>query len=283
MDRSYVEAAGVRAHVKTWGRSDPQAPAALMIHGASCDLAMFEPTLAPLLSDRFRLAAYDRPGFGFTPQRPADAHTLGVQADVAAGVIDGLGLQRPLVIAHSYGTAVALRLAMDHPDKVSGLLLIAPIAYGWEGGVAWHYHWSSAPLVGPVFNRVVARPFVRKAAWAGLLNSFAPETPPEGYFEQTGVVRAVRPATLAANAADLVAIKRELIDQSVRYPSIGVRVGMLAGELDRVVSNRIHARALTRVLAESRLEVIKDAGHLPHVRNGDVLTDLAEWVLDRKA
>jgi len=66
---------------------------------------------------------------GYTSDRPPGSDTLELQAKVAVGVIEQLGLKKPIVVAHSYGGAVALRLALDRPDLVGGLVLIAPVAY----------------------------------------------------------------------------------------------------------------------------------------------------------
>ena len=65
----FVQAANVRTHVETWGAGPP----VLLIHGASSDMAVFAPTVIPLLKGSYQLTAYDRPGMGLTAQRPANA------------------------------------------------------------------------------------------------------------------------------------------------------------------------------------------------------------------
>src|SRR5215468_392430 len=95
----FVQAEGVEVHVSRRGAGRD----VLLIHGASSDMGVFEPTIFPLLEKRFRVTAYDRPGMGETGGRPPKAETLMVQARVAAGVIDVLELRRPIVVGHSYG------------------------------------------------------------------------------------------------------------------------------------------------------------------------------------
>src|SRR5688572_1215468 len=97
----FVDAGGVRTHVAAWGAGDP----VLLIHGASSDMGVWTPTVIPRLSNRFCIAAYDRPGMGFTEQRPPHAETLAAQAKVAAGVIEQLKLEKPVVVGHSWGGA----------------------------------------------------------------------------------------------------------------------------------------------------------------------------------
>lgn len=274
----FIEAEGVKVHVETWGEGEP----VLLIHGASSDMDVFQPSVIPTLKGRYLLAAYDRPGMGFTAQRPPRSDTLAVQAKVAADVIEGLHLKAPvIVVAHSWGGAVALRLALDRPDLVRGLVLIAPVAYDWPGGVSWYLYWSANPVVGPLFNNVLAPPFTAGAARQGMVAAFAPATPPPGYFETAQVIRAVAPGALRANGLDLLAAKREVNAQEGRYSEIKAPVAIFVGEGDSVVSPSIHAEQLARNLPDARLVVLKGAGHLPHEAEPQTLAALVDWVRER--
>lgn len=278
---NFVDSGGVRVHAETWGAADK--PPVLLIHGASSDMAVFAPTVIPLLQADYHLAAYDRPGMGFTADRPREAHTLKVQANVAAGVIDALKLQKPIVVAHSYGGAVALRLALDHPDKISALVLIAPVAYTWPGGVSWHVGWSTNPLLGGFFNHVATRPFVDSAMRSGMAAAFAPSLAPEGYFEKAAVARAGRPEAMKASASDVAALKREIIAQQAHYPELKMPIGILTGVGDTVVSPTLHSLALSDTLkATSRLYLLQGVGHLPHEAAPEKLRELIDWVREKK-
>jgi pimeloyl-ACP methyl ester carboxylesterase len=270
----HIQARGVRTHIAQWGAGDD----VLLIHGASSDLGVFLPTVVPLLSPHMKLTAYDRPGMGLTVERPRDAERLEVQANIAAGVIDALDLKRPVIIAHSYGGAVALRLALDHGDRIGGLVLIAPVAYSWPGGVSWHLHWSVNPLVGGLFNHVLTRPFVKAAARSGTIAAFAPSKMPEGYFESAGVLRAVRPAAMYANGRDVTRLNGEVIAQQDRYPALSMPVAILVGDGDTVVNPGIHSLRLAQTLPNARIEVLGGVGHLPHEASPDALLKLVDWV-----
>lgn len=271
---TYVEASGVTTRVAEWGSG----PSILVIHGASSTLSVFEPTVAPLLSGSYRLVGYDRPGMGLTKDRPEDADTLEVQANVAAGVIDAMDMRKPIVIGHSFGGAVALRLALDHPEKVSGLVLIGAPAYDWPGGVAWHYHVAAAPVIGPLFTHVLARPFVTGAVKSGVRNSFDPQEAPEGYATAIQSELAARAGPLQANGKDVRALKQELIAQSPRYQDIGMPVGIMVGDSDNVVSPELHSKRLAETIANTRLEVLEGVGHAPHEIAPQTLKSLVDWV-----
>ncbi|MEL7232282.1 MAG: alpha/beta fold hydrolase, partial [Pseudomonadota bacterium] len=114
---------GADVHVM---RAGDEGPVVLMIHGASANAYEFTYTLAPRLSDSHRVLMADRPGHGYS-ERPDDAETLGVQAAQMAGVLEALSPgKQAVIVGHSFGGAVALRLALDHPEKVKGLVLLAP-------------------------------------------------------------------------------------------------------------------------------------------------------------
>ncbi|MBU6318813.1 MAG: alpha/beta hydrolase [Alphaproteobacteria bacterium] len=270
----FVEVEGTKVHVDQEG----DGPDLFLIHGASSDMAVFRPSVAPRLARRYRLSAYDRPGLGRTASRPARAHTLEVQARVAAGVIEALELRRPLVLAHSWGGAIALRLALDRPDLTAGLILVAPVAYEWPGGVSWHLYWSGHPLVGPLFNHVIARPFLSSAIRAGVAGTFHPLSPPDTYVETARVMRAARPGAMAANGRDLLAAKAEIRAQQGRYPEIQRPVAVLSGDRDTVVRTSIHTSQLSKSLRLVRAEVLEGVGHVPHEAAPDRLEALVDWV-----
>ena len=277
---TFVEAAGISTHVEMWGPISG-APL-LLIHGAFSHIGTWEPTIVPMLKNEFLLAAYDRPGMGFTRDRPAGSDTLAKQAAAAAGVIEQLGLRKPVVLAHSWGGAVALRLALDRPDLISGFVLIAPVAYAWPGGVDWHFHWSSNWLVGGLFNNVLAQPFAGAAVRQGMANAFRPSIPPDGWLEGSRVALAAEPGPLRANAEDMVAAKREVTAQQARYREIKMPAAILAGDGDGVVSPTIHSLRLAEALPNARIEVLRGVGHLPHEASPGSFRKLLDWVRSQR-
>jgi pimeloyl-ACP methyl ester carboxylesterase len=278
----FVDAAGVLTHVETWGQEGAAGDPILLIHGASSHIATWQPTIIPLLKDTYLVAAYDRPGMGYTADRPAGSDTLAKQAAVAAGVIEQLGLRKPVVVAHSWGGAVALRLALDRPDLVSGLVLIAPVAYEWPGGVSWHFHWSSNPLIGGLFNNVLAQPFAPGAVKQGMADSFRPNEPPPGWLKKAEVALAAQPGPLRANGEDMVAAKREVTAQQARYPEIRIPVAILVGDGDTVVSPSIHSLQLAQTLPNARIEVLRGVGHLPQEVAPESFRKLLDWVRSQR-
>lgn len=102
-------------------RSDPyEAPAVLFCHGFLMDHTMWEPQVEAL-SPRFRCVRWDERGFGRTPAH--EPFTYWDLADDAVGLLDHLGIERAVLVGMSQGGYLALRAALAHPERVSGLVL----------------------------------------------------------------------------------------------------------------------------------------------------------------
>ena len=129
------------------------------IHGASGNLEDMRLALGERLSARYRVILVDRPGPWLErataePDAASPAH----QAAMLSEMLDRLGIDRAIIVAHSWAGTVATALALDHPDQVAGLVLLAPVSHPWPGGIAWYYHIAAAPLFGPLFAYTLALP-----------------------------------------------------------------------------------------------------------------------------
>ena len=99
----------------------------LFIHGSMGSVEDWE-TLYPLLKNKYRLTAIDRPGMGFSDIKKDD-YTLDGNAQIIREVIKTLDLKNVTIVGHSYGGAIALRMAIDYDENINGYLLLAPIGY----------------------------------------------------------------------------------------------------------------------------------------------------------
>ncbi len=261
-DGLLLDVGGQDVHVLT--RGPEAAPPVLMIHGASANAREFTISLTPHLEDGLRLLMADRPGHGWS-DRFDGAEQLGAQARQMAGVLDQLAPgQKAVIVGHSFGGAVALRLALDRPDLVAGLVLLAPVTHDWgEGsGTAWYNSVASAPIAGPVFSQVV--PIVGPGMMrSGVESVFDPAPTPPDYYESAGLPLLLRPPNFRANARDMIALKEELAEQSARYGEITAPVIVFSGSQDTVLAPRLHTARLKKQLP-LELVALPEEGHMPH-------------------
>ena len=99
----------------------------LFIHGSMGCVEDWE-ALYPLLKDRYRITSFDRPGMGFSDIKEND-YTIEGNAKIAREIIKKLDLKNVIIVGHSYGGAIALRMAIEHDANIKGYLLLAPIGY----------------------------------------------------------------------------------------------------------------------------------------------------------
>ena len=96
------------------------------------------------------------------------------------------GVEHAVVVGHSFAGSVATRLTLDYPQKVSGLMLLAPATHPWPGGVAWYYTPATTPVLGEVFAHTVAMPLGLAVLDKAINAVFAPQRAPDAYTEEAG-------------------------------------------------------------------------------------------------
>jgi pimeloyl-ACP methyl ester carboxylesterase len=106
-------------------QGDPDGIPVLLLHGWSDSWHSYEPVLPHLPSD-IRAIAVTQRGHG-DAQRPADGYASGDMAADAVALLDSLAIERAVVVGHSMGAWVAERIAIEYPERVSGVVLAAAI------------------------------------------------------------------------------------------------------------------------------------------------------------
>ncbi len=260
-----------RTHVIRKGDAGPPV---MLIHGAGANAREFNLTLVPQLSETHQLIIPDRPGHGYS-ERVADAQTLAVQAAQMGGVLEQTsGTEPAVIVGHSYGTAVALRLALDRPDLVKGLVLLAPVSHDWgPEKVAWFNSLATVPVLGAGFRQLMPI-FGPAQARAGMGHSFSPAPEPEGFYDEAGVGLLFRPTNFHANAQELTALRDELIGQQDRYRELQMPVAIAYGSADMSMDPTIHVEGLRQQVRDLELLAFPSEGHIPHYRQAESVAKL---------
>src|SRR5262245_17875405 len=256
-----VEVAGAKLHVVELG---PQGGApVVMLHGASSNLEVMRP-LAERLSQTHRVILLDRPGHGWSTRTNFSDSTPEPQARMIAQALDKLGVSPAIVVAHSWSGALALRIALDHPERVAGLVMLAPVAYPWPGGVSQYNYVVTAPVIGPLLAHTVTLPLGLVMADSGARSVFAPQAMPDSFVKDSATRLLLRPREFVANAWDLVSLRAAMAERAPPYGNITVPVTIIAGEADKTVSTHIHSQPLARTATNARLIVLSGIGHMIH-------------------
>jgi len=266
----FIDANGTRLHVREAGVDG--APPILLIHGASSNLLELWGPLAEEFSPLHRVIAYDRPGLGFSTRAKRNGHTLAYQAQCAARVLEQTRSEPAIIVGHSLGAGVALRLALDFPHLVRGLVLIAPAANPFPNfNPAWWAKLSATPILGDIFCGLIIPFFGPLMSGSSVANNFWPAPVPVNYFERAAVPLIFRPRAFRASALDVCAANDEFIAQAPRYGDLLTPTIIITAEKDRIVSPKRHARALAVTLPAGELVIAPDTGHMPHRLRTDLV------------
>jgi pimeloyl-ACP methyl ester carboxylesterase len=260
----FVEVQGGRLHyVEQPG--DAARPAIVLLHGASSHQADLFDRLAPLLRGA-RVIAPDRPGLGWSDR--LGGREMADPARQAAAVIEALerlGVTQAVLVAHSLAGAMAARIALERPDLVKGLVMLAAVSHPWPGRkITWYYHPAAHPVIGPLFVRVLAVPAGAALMQGSIAGVFAPQQAPPDYAIRAGVGLVLRPASFEANAQDVAGMYDFVERQAPRYGELAMPVVAIAGEEDEVVWTRIHSVGITRQARNGKLIILRGVGHMPH-------------------
>lgn len=255
----FVDVGGARLHVVELGAQG--GVPIVMLHGASSNLEVMRP-LAGRLARTHRVILLDRPGHGWSTRENFSDSTPQPQARMIAEALQKLGLGQAIVVAHSWSGALALRIALDHPDRVAGLMMLAPVAYPWPGGVSQYNYVVTTPVVGSLLAHTVMLPLGLLLADSGSRNVFAPQTMPASFVQDSATRLLLRPREFVANAWDLVTLRAAMAEQAPRYGTITAPITIIAGDADKTVSTHIHSQPLAKAAANTKLTVLNGVGHM---------------------
>jgi pimeloyl-ACP methyl ester carboxylesterase len=263
---SFVTSEGVRLHYVERGNGPP----VVFLHGNG---VMLEDMLISRVVDQTarscRAIAFDRPGFGHSERPRGHSWTAAAQAALLPRALSLLGIDRPIVVGHSWGTMVALALALDHPEHVSGLVLASGYYYPTARTDVVLFSPPAIPLLGDALCYTVA-PLIGEAMAPRMFKKmFAPQPVPTRFEEEFPVGLILRPSQIRASSEDAWNMISDAKALSERYAELPCPVAILAGDADVVVNYQEQAQRLHEVLPASTLDIFAGAGHMIHHADPD--------------
>ena len=256
----FVEVDGVRLHYVERGTGSP----VVLLHGNGVTLQDFEASgVLDLAAANHRVLAFDRPGFGYS-DRPRDRiWTPQAQAAILARALAQLGVGPAVVVGHSWGTLVALAMALDHGQAVRGLVLLSGVYYGTLRPDVVPFSLPAIPGIGDVMAHTVSPLSGALLGPALIKASFAP-APVSEKIKRMPMALTLRPSQIRATAADTALMEPAVLVLSRRYGDLALPVVIMAGEGDLIAHVDSHAERLVGGIAGSELRVVPGQGHLFH-------------------
>jgi pimeloyl-ACP methyl ester carboxylesterase len=275
----FMEIDGQRIHYVDTGATS--GPVLVMIHGLGGNMLNFSDELVQRLSGEFRIILVDRPGSGYSTRPWKASAALSVQAGTIAKLIRALNLKKPLVVGHSLGGAVSLALALDHPDCVGALALLAPLTHPRkEVPEPFQSLVIESRILRAIVAWTVATPLSILRGEKVMNFVFAPDKVPADFGTRGGGLMSLRPSSFYGASTDLLAINDELPEMTLRYHSLNVPFGMLFGTGDHMLDHRIDGDMMKAKVPALDL-ALTEGGHMLLVCHADQSADTIRRVAQR--
>lgn len=262
----FVDLPKGRLHVVTLTPRRPlPGPPLLLLHGAGSNLKDLQESIGRRLAARRRVILIDRPGHGLSDRLGGrEMASPAAQAEAIVAALDRLGVRRAFVVGLSWSGAVTANLALDHRNRVAGLVILSGATNPWSRPVPWYYEAAATPAIGPVFAATIVPIAGDEQVNETLAEVFSPRPPPPGYLDRVDGRQELSPGRFVATSEDLVDLRPFLARQSRRHREIRLPTTIIASADDRIVDPDEHARRFHAEVRGSRLVMLPGAGHMAH-------------------
>jgi pimeloyl-ACP methyl ester carboxylesterase len=246
-------------HYEVHGRGEPL----LMIQGLGHSSRFWFLQL-PVLQQHFRTVVYDCRGVGHS-SKPEEPYTLADDAADALAVLDALGIDRTHVVGLSRGGYIAQALAIDHPQRVNRLALMATHYGGPAYLEATSELWREILDIEGLSRDQIFRRGIEYTTTPEFFSSH------QEMVERVVALRMEQPQPAFSFKLQFdSAVAHEARERvgRIRAPTL-----VVAGAQDRVVPLEF-VEKLYRAIPGARLAVVEDAGHLLFLEQPDVVSRL---------
>ena len=263
-DATFVDVDGAHVRYREVGKG----PTVVLVHGFGASLDSWR-AVAPFLTARHRVVAIDLKGFGWTT-RPEGDYSPAAQAKLVWDVLDKLGVADVAIVGHSWGSSVALEMAVAHPERTRRVALYD--AYVYDDQVPSFFRWAQKTGIGELlFGLFYKERFEDRAPLAYADERWVTQARVDAIEQENE-----RPGTIAAALATVRGHHfARLHDALIGF----VKPVLLLWGADDQVTPLAFGQRLVNELANARLVVYPHCGHLPMVEaHGPSTRDLIEFL-----
>jgi len=254
----FITVDGVRLHYVESGEGPPL----VLLHGLGSMVEDFMLSgLVREASRRYRVIAFDRPGYGRSERPQRFRYGPLAQARLIDQACRQLDARRPIVLGHSWGALVAAAWALQRRGAVRSLVLVSGLYFPTARLDAPFLVPPALPLLGGLLARTLS-PLMGRALWPAWLRMLFSPRPVPRYFARFPTWLALSPQQLQATAEDAGATLPTALRLMPLYRELTLPVVLVAGARDRFVSTRAHTARLHARLPASRLLLSPHSGHM---------------------
>jgi pimeloyl-ACP methyl ester carboxylesterase len=257
----------VRLHYIERGTGSP----IVLIHGNGTMIQDF--TLSGIvdrLAVHHRVIVIDRPGCGYS-ERPRGLWTPRAHAKLFQKALEQLGVREATIMGHSWGTLVAVALALECPSLVKSLVLASGYYYPTLRADTFLFSPPAIPLIGDAMRHTIS-PLLGRAALPVLIKQmFAPAEVTSRFDQLFPKEMMLRPSQLRAAAEDAALMTPSVAELRHHYRELRMPVTIITGADDQIVDVARQSERLHRELSHSDILVLPGLGHMVHHLAPDIV------------
>lgn len=259
----FLEVDGVHLHFIERGQGTPL----VLLHGNGVMSEDFQASgLLERAARHYRVIVIDRPGFGYSERPRSTVWSPQAQARLLYQALQQLGVESPILLGHSWGTLVALAMALEFPGAVRGLVLLSGYYYPSLRIDAPLSSPPAIPVLGDVLRLTVA-PLFGRLIWPALVRRIFRPAAVDARFASLPVWMMLRPSQLRASAAESALMIPAAYALSKHYRELTMPVAIVAGDGDRIAEPGHNARRLAQSLPQGELHLLHGVGHMVQYAN----------------
>jgi pimeloyl-ACP methyl ester carboxylesterase len=256
----FLDVDGVRLHYIERGEGEP----IVLIHGNGTMIQDFTVSgLVDRLASSHRVIVFDRPGYGYS-SRPRQLWTPRAHAKLFQRALGQLGVEKAVVLGHSWGTLVAVALALECPSLVRSLVLASGYFYPTLRADTFLFSPPAVPVIGDAMRHTIS-PLIARAILPGLIKQmFAPAEVPERFERLFPKELMMRPSQLRAAAEDAALMTPSVMELQHHYRELQMPVTIITGADDQIADVGRQSERLHRELPRSEFIALPGLGHMVH-------------------
>ncbi|MFE1602327.1 alpha/beta fold hydrolase [Methylobacterium sp. ID0610] len=268
---------GVRLHYMERGKGEPL----VLIHGNGTMIQDFLVSgIVEDLARRHRVIIIDRPGYGYST-RPRALWTPRAHATLFQKALERLGVARAVVLGHSWGSLVAVALALQAPHLVRSLVLASGYYYPTLRADVLLFSPPAIPVLGDAMRYSVS-PLIARLILPGLIKAmFAPAEVPERFDAQMPKELMLRPSQLRAAAEDAALMTPVTVELQEHYRELTLPLVIVTGADDQIADVGRQSVRLHREVPHSDFIVVPGMGHMIHHLAPDRVIEAIERASER--
>jgi pimeloyl-ACP methyl ester carboxylesterase len=268
---------GVRLHYVERGEGKP----VVMLHGNGAMIQDYKISgLLDKVAERYKVIVFDRPGFGYSGRPSSKKWTPTEQGDLFYKALGQMNLEQPLVVGHSWGTLVALAMALNHPNRLAGLVLMSGYYFPSARADVPLLSLPALPVVGKLLSYTVSPLMGRLFETSAIKKMFAPAPVPDRFSKWPSEL-ALRPEQIEASATETALMVPAATALSKRYNELALPVTIVAGKGDKIVSFEKQSERLHGAIKHSELIGVDGVGHMVHYAVPDRIVEALDRIRDR--